>query len=625
MRPGLGDALTQLRRAGVRDGSAALARGSAQLARGVVRDAVLRRRPLRAAPGELAAALAGTDPVRALRGPVLAALPTVAAFESSLRSGFVERADAVAAHRFDLLGSGATDLGPEIDWHVDFKTGRRWPLRHSSLLPVSYGDGSDIKVPWELSRGQHLPLLAGAHRVTGDRRYLDELGAELTSWIRANPVERGPNWACTMDVAIRAANWIAALAIAAEHVRDEPWFTEALESLLLHGRFIRTHLEDGEVRGNHYLSDVVGLLAVAALFSTGWEGRAWADWAAGELVAEMEHQVRGDGCAHEASIPYHRLVTELFLCGLQAADALTPGRIPDWCHDRLDSMLAFVADYTRPDGLAPQVGDADDGRFLPLGEYGRDPRDHRHLFAQTDRRYEPSLGHSAYPEGGFYTMRVGDLYVLVRCGDTGRYGRGGHSHNDQLSFELALGERPLIVDPGAYVYTADPAARNLFRSTAFHSTLRVDGVEQNELRTDDLFAMEDRTQAQTISWEPRATGAVFEGHHFGYLALPTPARHTRRIELDGQAGELLVRDTVTSQGPHELEWTFPLAPGAESLLEVHADGLEFALEDGWYSPRYGVRVPTKFLRARRRSRPGDDVTEIVLRPRVRAAPATSSG
>jgi Heparinase II/III-like protein/Heparinase II/III N-terminus len=625
VRPGLTDGIAQLRRAGVRNGTSALARGSARLARGVAREAALRRRPLTAGPGELAAALAGVDPVRALRGPVLAALPTVAAFESALAQDVVSRADEIAAHRFDLLGSGPTDLGAEIDWHTDFKTGRHWPLRHSSLLPVAYGDGSDIKVPWELSRAQHLPLLAGAYRLSGDRRYLDELGAQLSHWIATNPVERGPNWACTMDVAIRAANWVAALALVAEHVRDEPWLTPALESLLLHGRFIRTHLEDGEVRGNHYLSDVVGLLAVAAVFSSGWEGRSWAEWAAAELVSELEHQVRGDGCAHEASIPYHRLVTELFLCGLQAAEALAPGRIPDWCHDRLDSMLAFVADYTRPDGLAPQVGDADDGRFLPLGDYGRDPRDHRHLFAQANRRYEPSLDHSAYPEGGFYTMRVGDLFALVRCGDTGRYGRGGHSHNDLLSFELAVGHRPLVVDPGTYLYTADPPSRNLFRSTAFHSTLRVGGAEQNELRTDDLFAMEDRASANTLAWEPRPTGAVFEGEHFGFLVLPSPAVHTRRVELDGQASELRIRDTVSSAESHELEWTFPLAPGAESRLEVRADGLDFSLEDGWYSPSYGVRVSTKFLRARKQSRPQEDVTDIVLRPRVRAAPAPSSG
>src|SRR5205814_1654187 len=141
-----------------------------------------------------------------------------------------------------------------------------------------------------------------------------------------------------------------------------------------HGRFIRRHLEWAKVRGNHYLSDVVGLLYVAALFSGGPEGRGWADWAGAELVSEMEHQVRADGCDHEMSVPYHRLVCELFLCGGRAAESLF-GELPGAYWERLDGMLEFVRDYTRPDGLAPQIGDADDGRFLALGDYGRaDPR-----------------------------------------------------------------------------------------------------------------------------------------------------------------------------------------------------------------------------------------------------------
>jgi hypothetical protein len=532
-------------------------------------------------------------------------MPTVASFEEGLEAvpDLVPRADAVLEHRFDLLGSGPVELGPEIDWHADFKSGRRWPLRHASLLRVTYGDGSDVKVPWELSRSQHLPLVAGAYRLTGERRYLDELGRQLTGWTTANPVELGVNWACTMDVAIRAANWVAALSLVAEDAEPEPWFGEALRSLLLHGRFVRSHLEWSQARGNHYLSDVVGLLPVAALFSGGSEGLGWADWAGRQLVSEMEHQVRADGVAHEASTAYHRLVTELFLSGTQAMDALEPETLPDSYRDRLDRMLGFVRDYTRPDGLAPQIGDADDGRFLPLADYGEDPRDHRHLIGQAPWASGSSV---AYPEGGFYVMREGDLYAIVRCGDVGRYGRGGHGHNDQLSFELAAGGVPLIADPGTFVYTPDPVERNRFRSTGYHATLRVGGAEQNELRDDDLFSMEDRARAEQLAWD----GTSFEGRHHGFPG----ATHTRRLELG--EGELRIRDTVGSPAAQELEWTFPLAPGAEDKLEVTAEGLEFRREAGWYSPSYGVRRPATFLRARRRSRPGEDVTEIRLRVRA---------
>jgi hypothetical protein len=599
------------------------------------RRARLRIVPLRAHPRAVRSALGGAGVVPALRGPALAALPTVADLERRLetlaadqRRSLLGRADAVCAHRVDLLGSGPVDLGPEIDWHADFKTGTRWPAEHISRIPTVYGDGSDIKVPWELSRFQHLPLLAAAHRLTGDRRYLDEIGAQLQSWIGANPVEFGPNWACTMDVAIRAANWVAALVICAEAAAREPWLHRAVASLLLHGRFIRGHLEYAEIRGNHYLANVAGLLVVAGVFAGGREGRRWAHWGAGELIGEMAHQVRPDGTDHEASIPYHRLVTEMFVCGTQAVDALAPGRLPDAYRDALDRMLHFASAYTLPRGDAPMVGDNDSGRFLPLDEYGTGYRSHVHLFRQAGRERPPVGGHAAFPDGGIWVMRGGELWALVRCGDVGLYGRGCHAHNDALSFELGYGDEPLVVDPGVFVYTPDAAERNRFRSTAWHSTLRIDEQEQNPLRSDVLFVMDDRARAEALAWEPGADGrAAFAGRHRGFTAL-----HARRFEFDGPAGTLTIEDSVHGDAAHVLHWTFPLPPRARAEaitggaraqigaveLTIAGDGLEFAVEDGWYAPVYGVRERAPFVRARRRGRPGEDRQRITLRA---AAPA----
>jgi hypothetical protein len=567
----------------------------------------LRIRPIRPNTGDLAKALGGLSPAEALGGPARAALPAVAAWQPD--ATVAERADAILAHRFDLLGSGPVELGPEIPWLEDFKQGREWPLDHISRIRIVYGDGSDIKVPWELSRAQHLPLLAA----TGEQRHLDEIGAQLRSWIAANPVEYGPNWACTMDVAIRAANWVAALVVCAESAATAPWLEEALASLLLHGRFIRSHLEWSEVRGNHYLANVVGLMPVAALFSRSDEGAAWLDWSIGELRDEMLHQVRPDGVCHEASIPYHRLVAEMFQAGAAVAEALRPGSLGDGFHERLAQMLQFTADYTRPDGLAPLMGDDDSGRFMPLGTYGSDTRDHRHLGPPAPQ------GSVSYRAGGFHVIRDGELYVLVRCGDVGFGGRGVHAHCDQLSFELFAGGRPLVVDPGSYLYTADAAARNAFRGTRFHATVTIDGADQSPLDGLDLFELPDLMRAELLAYD----GRRFTGHHHGYERLEGGPVHERGIAIDGDKGTVRIRDSVRSSGRHQLEWNLPLAPGAAwdgsvarwpdgAWLEVESGGLEFAAQPGWYAPRYGIRESTTFLRARRDSGPGDDTQQIVL-------------
>jgi hypothetical protein len=632
----LQDGLGAWRRLGPRAGTAAAISVASAHVSDRARRARLRLRPLRVRPGELETALAGADPVSALRERALPALPTVAAWERELdtldegeRGRLLERAQEILAHRFDLLGSGPTELGPRIDWQRDFKTGRRWPDVHISRVPVVLGGGSDIKVPWELARCQHLPLLAAAHRVSGDPRFLDELGSQLSSFVAANPVEFGVPWSCTMDVAIRAANWLAATCMAVPAAAEAPWLEPALASLLLHCRFIRGHLEWGPVRGNHYLSDVVGLLVACAPFSASAEGRESARWASVELEQEMFHQVRADGCDHEASIPYHRLVCELFLCGTQAADALCPGSLSSEYRERLERTLAFTSDYTRPDGLAPQMGDADDGRFLPLGDYGADPRDHRHLYKQAGRPWRAGRAHSAYPQGGWYVMRHEQLWAIVRCGDVGLGGIGGHAHNDQLSFELALGDQSLIVDPGSYLYTADPQARNEFRSTVAHSTLQIGGTEQNRLRADQLFRLPEETRARCLRFETDGPRALFEGEHTGFRGLARPVRHRRKLRFDGETGSLEIIDTVYGAQGLELRWSFPLAPCnalaerrcatarfAGAQLQIEAYGASLSVERAGLAPSYGVRIDPPRLRALRTARSDKEVTRFALRMRA---------
>jgi hypothetical protein len=51
---------------------------------------------------------------------------------------------------------------------------------------------------------------------------------------------------------------------------------------------------------------------------------------------------------------------------------------------------------------------------------------------------------------------------------------------------------------------------------------------------------------------------------------------------------------------------------SDGALTIRAHGAELRVEDGWYSPDYGIRERVPFLRAARRSTPGCDDVVFVL-------------
>jgi len=111
----------------------------------------------------------------------------------------LRNADEICEHTFDLLGSGKVNLGKKINWHCDFKSGYCWNPK-TFYLDIKYGDkkGVDVKVPWELSRFQHLATLGEAYWFTGDKKYTKEFINEIDDWIENNPPQYGVNWKCTM-------------------------------------------------------------------------------------------------------------------------------------------------------------------------------------------------------------------------------------------------------------------------------------------------------------------------------------------------------------------------------------------------------------------------------------------
>lgn len=521
-------------------------------------------------------------------------------------------AEDVYKHNFDLLGSGPVHLGSKIDWHLDFKVGRRWPLSYWTRIPICYNDGSDIKVPWELNRFHHLVILGKAYWLTAEERYAQEFVDQITDWIEKNPYSFGVNWVCPMEVAIRAVNWIWGW----HFFKDSQTLSDEfkmvfLKSLYQHGRFIYQNLEDmekiGGVNSNHLISNGTGLVYLGLFFSESKETKKWLNKGLEILFAELKNQIYPDGVDYEQSVNYHRLVLELLISPLIFCQK-NGIEVPQAAWDKIEKMFEFVMYYTKPDGSAPQIGDADAGRLHKLSSDKNTLNDHRYLlsigavlFKRGDfKKYSggfheeafwllgkdgkeeydriqadsASLGSMAFKDSGFYIMRDNNNYMLIRAGDGGMDGFGSHSHCDTLSFEVYAGDKTFIIDPGTYCYTGDYKMRNLFRSSKYHNTVVVDDEEIKRFKEKELFRMQNDARPKENVWEVTEDYDFFDGEHYGYQRLKNPVINRRQIYFDKKEHYWVVKDILTGKGEHKFNLYFHFAPMEIGSLSVSKRLLE---------------------------------------------------
>lgn len=469
----------------------------------------------------------------------------------------------VADHCWPLLGFGERCFGKEIQWRQDPLSSYLWPLDYHRDIKLMRADGSDVRVLWELNRLGHFLTLARAYSATKDERYAAEFFAQLRSWAEQNPCPRGPNWNCAMEVALRAMNLLAAFdAFCQSSHMDAVSLQFFLQLLQHHGDHIERNLEFSHIAtSNHYLSDVVGLTWLGLMLPELQHAEEWCLFGGAKLLSEMDRQVLADGADFEASTGYHRFVTELFLYSFMLCRANNI-ELEKRYWTRLHQMLLYIRAYLRPDRSAPLIGDTDSGQVLPFVRRRAD--DHAYLLEIGAQVFDdpelktPCASSQAFPDAGIYIMRDRDLYLCFNASGVGINGRGSHGHNDALSIEISAGGRALIVDPGTYVYSADLEKRHQFRSTAYHSTVQIDGLEQNTIDLKTPFVIGNEAKPRVLEWKTSDDFDKVVGEHYGY-----PVVHRRTIVFNKRERTWLIDDEFFGDGEHLYEVRFHFAPGVD--------------------------------------------------------------
>jgi hypothetical protein len=511
-------------------------------------------------------------------------------------------ANAICSGRFPWFAYGAVQLGFPPRWNFDFVSGKAWPEAKSDTVQIVRHDGSDVKVPWELSRLQFLPVLAKAWLISGETCYSQAARELLYDWINKNPVGIGVNWTIPMEAALRAISICLFLELlgSGQDEETDPWQAKVTQSLWQHLRFIEAYNEFSHLaRSNHYLSNILGLFCLSSyLQGSGTEKRRRLYKRL--LEQEILLQVYEDGGDYEASSGYHLLNLQMFSTALSLMNAQKMEPSPGFV-GRLRNMYRFLEALADERGQVPHIGDCDDGRIellvddleqtlatggrhsltvsslLGIGEslfgedYGGRKDDaawHAPVSDSPERKPSEVLGHArtVFPISGVAVARSGLAQVVFLAMPNGINGKGSHTHNDKLSLIVRLDGEELFRDSGTGCYTRDSELRNRLRSTAAHNTIRVDGEEQNRfsLSPGALFHIFDDAQVTPIEVQGTNEGRLLRASHHGYDRLGVV--HTRSVKL-GPQSTLVLEDHLTASGSHTFEACFQLQ--REWHVDVH--------------------------------------------------------
>jgi len=508
--------------------------------------------------------------------------------------------DLLVDGRFPFLGYDTVALGIPPAWNRDFVSGKDWPQIDASRIKIVRHDGSDVKVPWELSRLQFLPVLAKAHLLTGERRYRDTARTLVSEWIDQNPVGVGVNWTTAMEVALRAISICLLLDLLWPLRQDEQlWLEKVAHSLWQHLLYIEGNLEFSHiVRSNHYISNIVGLFCLST-FLDGPQMESRRRSYQRCVEEEILKQTYEDGGDYEASTGYQILVTQMFTSAFLLMKATGTSPAAEFVA-RLRKMYSFAAALADSRDRIPHIGDCDDGRVelslddleqvlsMPVPQrssltisnflgtasalfgdfdrgrfedatwYGLAPTERAKLSTASSTSTRPP-GILLFPQSGAAIVRQEGWEALFFAFPNGGHGKGSHTHNDKLSFVLRLNGEELFGDSGSGVYSRDWVARNRFRSTAAHNTVLVDGTEQNRIlpQANYLFVLGDEARVTPIEWQRISDGFVLSASHFGYHELRVT--HSRRLTLT--AGHVVIEDILDGTGEHQFELNLHVSPG----------------------------------------------------------------
>jgi len=557
-----------------------------------------------------------------------------------------DEVDEIRAGRFHLLGATwpkptAMPFPPRF-WNIDPVDGKLFAQHSAYCFDISFRHSvntQEIKRIWELNRLQFIVPLAADAAITNDQRSIDFVIGLIRSWMEGNPPFRGLSWVFGIELSLRVISVALTLSIIGVERLDAATQNSMVRFFFAHVDWIRRFPSLFSSANNHRIAELAGLV-VGTTMAPGIPGTTAIredSWRA--LLVEIDRQIYPDGVGAEQSPGYTAFSIELFLmaavaCGRERnLPSLTASRLSAWAEQSLWLMDT--------NGRIPAIGDFDDCRVIattqaPESRYvasivaavascigrpdlappAKDTSFRDVVFGSAENSPTHLAGMRSFTAGGYSVIRSmakTPAVLILDHGPIGYLSIAAHGHADALSVWLSADSQPIIVDAGTYLYHSNRNLRDIFRKTAVHNTLMLDGASSSE--PSGPFNWTKKANAHLVRSETFPVSRVV-GEHDGYAAR-YGVRHQRTVEFDGGRRFIILDELLGAQTEKNVTISFLLDPTCQSEIDrarlavlISRNGHPIArlvskgpmtarivrgdetLGLGWVSPSFGVRVPT---------------------------------
>src|SRR5690606_4340052 len=392
--------------------------------------------------------------------------------------------DSYVNGEFPFFSADVLSLGSDYDWITNPDTGHRYDVnKHWSEIQDYSKEAGDIKFVWEKSRFAYLYNIIRHDLYTGED-HSQWVFDEIKSWLKANPINSGPNYKCSQEISLRVLNWTYAL----NYYKESNNLTEELFQDIMHAIYwqlkhvyANINFSRIAVRNNHAITETLTLYLGALFYPFFPEASVWKKSGKKWFEQEIEYQIYPDGTFLQFSMNYHRVVIQLLTWAFKTADYVGQ-KFKEVVYERAYESLRFL--YTcqdEPTGWLPNYGSNDGALFFKLnacdyrnyrpqlnalhvlltgqGLYNKEGDWDEDLFwfkakniqSHTFKKLFPIVGWQSFKDGGYFVLRENETITFIRCGNH----KDRPAQADNLHLDIWHKGENVLFDGGSYKYNTD--------------------------------------------------------------------------------------------------------------------------------------------------------------------------